>query len=132
MTVSLNGQIIGQASIATRALLNRELDRLGLTFEQSVALNLAAGGGPVTTDALVTGLRIPAAAAEAALSGLTEGGLLASDGTVTPAGGDLQRQLSARIAEITGRLYGDLPANDLVTAARVLTEVTARANAELA
>ena len=132
MTVSLNGQIIGQASIATRALLNRELDRVGLSFEQSVALNLAAGGGPVTVDALVTGLRTPTAAAEAALSGLTEAGLLAADGTVTPAGADLQKQVSARIAEITGRLYGDLPADDLVTAARVLTEVTARANAELA
>jgi len=132
MTVPLNGQTIGQASIATRALLNRELDRVGLTFEQSVALNLAAAGGPVTAGALATGLRIPAAAAEEALSGLASGGLLAPDGTITRSGADLQRQVAARVADISALLYGDLPVDDLVVAARVLTEVTARANAELA
>lgn len=132
MTLSLNGQIIGQASIATRALLNRELDQVGLTFEQSVALNLAASGAPVTADTLASPLRIPAAAAGAALSGLVEAGLLEPDGTITAAGRATQQQVGARIAAITARLYGDLPAGDLVTAARVLTEVTARANAELA
>jgi hypothetical protein len=132
VTVSLNGQIIGQASIATRALLNRELEQAGLTFEQSVALNLAASGGSVTADALAGGLRIPVADAEAALSGLAGAGLLEPDGTITAAGRAIQQQVGARIAGITARLYGDLPADDLVTAARVLTEVTARANAELA
>ena len=36
------------------------------------------------------------------------------------------------IDQITTRLYGDLPADDLATAGRVLTVITARTNAELA
>jgi hypothetical protein len=34
--------------------------------------------------------------------------------------------------QLSERLYGDLPTDDLDTAARVLTTITARAHAELA
>jgi hypothetical protein len=41
-------------------------------------------------------------------------------------------EIRSAIAVITERLYGDIPAADLATAGRVLSLVTARANAELA
>jgi hypothetical protein len=132
MTVTLNGQIIGQAERATRAVLDRLLDRLGTPFEQWVALNLTAGSGPLPAAELAGRLRIPLASAAAALSALTADGLLASDGTLTPAGRDRHAEILAGLAEITDRLYGDLPAGDLAVAGRVLTLVTARATAELA
>jgi hypothetical protein len=44
----------------------------------------------------------------------------------------LSRRISAAIAQITQRLWGDLPAEDLATAGRVLAIITERANAKLA
>ena len=41
-------------------------------------------------------------------------------------------QIRARVAGVTGRLFGDLAAADLETAGRILSIVTDRANAELA
>ncbi|MET0144027.1 MAG: hypothetical protein ABW328_04475 [Ilumatobacteraceae bacterium] len=49
----------------------------------------------------------------------------------TPAGQDRYDTVTAGIAAIAGRRYGDLPADDLATAAQVLTTVTRRARAEL-
>ena len=131
MTTPLNGQIIGQAAIATRALLTRLLDRHHLTFEQSVALRQAATSGRAAPEAVASGLRISAAKAEATVSALVERGLLDPDGHLTPPGTTLFTELDAETAAITARLYGDLPANDLHIAGRVLAEVTARANDEL-
>jgi len=45
--------------------------------------------------------------------------------------GDLGYDLSGPVTKITERMWGDLPAADLVTAGRVLSVVLARANAEL-
>ena len=52
--------------------------------------------------------------------------------TVTGAAQQLHSRIRAAIAEITQRLWGDLPAEDLATAGRVLAIITERANAELA
>ena len=52
--------------------------------------------------------------------------------TVTGAAQQLHSQIRATIAGITQRLWGDLPADDLATAGRVLAIITERANAELA
>ncbi|WNI20955.1 hypothetical protein [Streptomyces sp. ITFR-16] len=139
----VNGQIIGQAHYATRAVLERILAGTGTTFLQSVALNAVAGGeGTVERNALVarmTGtLKIDASAAETTVSELTSAGLLAEEGeapsllSLTEAGAELQRTHSTGLAGITAALYADLPAEDLAAAGRVLTEVTARANAVLA
>lgn len=129
--MTLNGQVIGQAERATRAVLDRLLDRVGTPFEQWVALNLTAVSGPVAAAELAARLRIPLAPAAAALSALAADGLLAADGTLTPAGRDRHAEITTGLAEITDRLYGDLPADDLAVAGRVLTLVTARASAEL-
>jgi hypothetical protein len=47
------------------------------------------------------------------------------------AGLALHSRIRAVVTEITGRLWGDLPAADLTTAAGVLATVIARADAEL-
>ena len=51
---------------------------------------------------------------------------------LTDAGQARYQQIRTAIGDITARLYGDLPADDLATTGRVLTTITARANAELA
>ncbi|MEU4493611.1 hypothetical protein AB0F96_09150 [Streptomyces sp. NPDC023998] len=140
---TLNGQVIGQAHYATRALLESVLAPTGTTFNQSVALNAVAGGGEaVEHGALVarmTGtLKIDESAVLATICELAESQLLqtlpgdTSRLRLTEAGRALNGRIRAAVAEITERLYGGLPAEDLQTAGRLLTLVTARANAALA
>lgn len=50
---------------------------------------------------------------------------------VTDEGRRLHSQIRAAVTQITQRLWGDLPTEDLATAGRVLSTVLARANAEL-
>jgi hypothetical protein len=52
--------------------------------------------------------------------------------TVTDAGKQLHGRIRGVVGEITGRLWGDLPAEDLAAAGRILTTVLERASAELA
>ena len=52
--------------------------------------------------------------------------------TVTGPARQLHSRIGTAVADITRRLWGDLPAEDLATAGRVLTVITDRANAELA
>ncbi|MER6119718.1 hypothetical protein [Streptomyces sp. NPDC001743] len=140
---TVNGQVIGQAHYATRAVLEGLLAADGTTFHESVALNATAdNGGSIDRHRLVermtSTLKTDTLTVEAVLAGLITQGLLeeqpgdAARLAQTAAGDALHRRHRAGIAEITTRLYADLPAEDLATAARVLTEVTARANAVLA
>jgi DNA-binding MarR family transcriptional regulator len=144
----LNGHVIGQAHYATRALLERRLDRLGVTFPQSVVLNFIGRGGQAEDGAqrverqvvigrLTGGLKIDADAAEAIVVGTTDAGLISPvEGTseleLTETGRRHLATIGAGIAELTARLYGDFPTEELAAAARVLATVTERANAELA
>lgn len=141
---TLNGQVIGQAHYATRAVLEGVLSRAGVTFHQVVALNATAdNGGVVEGDWLVgrmtSTLKIDESAVLATITALTTVGLLealparAGEGArlgFTDEGRALHGRTAAAVAEITERLYGDLPADDLATAGRLLALVTARANAE--
>lgn len=140
---TVNSQVIGQAHYATRAVLERLLATTGTSFHQCVALNATADGdGTVEhrwlADRMTATLKIDAAVAESTLFELVSAGLLAElpgDGqrlTLTAAGRELRRTTSAGTAEIAARLYADLPAEDLAAAGRVLSVVTARANALLA
>jgi hypothetical protein len=52
--------------------------------------------------------------------------------TLTDRGQQVHAELRAATTAITQRLWGDLPAEDLATAGRVLDTVLARANVELA
>ena len=138
---TLNGQVLGQAHYATRALLERELATVGVDFPQSVVLNALAGeGGALDRARLVdrmTGtLKIAEAAALTTVAELTASGLVQArpDATtlaLTEAGRSAQRRIAEAVAGITARLYGDIPADELAVAGHVLTLVKQRADAAL-
>ena len=142
---TLNGQDIGQAERATRAVLDRLLARTGTQFLGWVIINLLAAGGGALGEADLTGrithgLKIGedaahAAAAELAWQGLISREPAAGGGTqvaLTPAGMARFEQIKGGIGQVTQRLYGGLLESDLAIAHRVLATVTERANAELA
>lgn len=140
---TVNGQVIGQAHYATRAVLEGVLSTTGTTFHESVALNATAdSGGSIErhplAERMTSTLKIDTATVETVLAGLIAQGLLEAEPgdparlAMTAGGSELHRTHRAALAEITAQLYADLPAEDLAAAGRVLTEVTARANAVLA
>ncbi|MFC9247440.1 MarR family winged helix-turn-helix transcriptional regulator [Streptomyces sp. NPDC057136] len=142
-TPTVNGQIIGQAHYATRAVLEQLLAPSGTTFHQGLALNATADNGGTTERAglvarMTGSLKIDRATADATLMELTAAGLLEElpgDGTrltLTEAGRERQEDIRTGTAAIAARLYAGLPAEDLAAAGRVLIALTARANAVLA
>jgi DNA-binding MarR family transcriptional regulator len=139
----LNPQIVGQAENAHLPILASILARTGTTKNQWVALSLtAAAGGTVDHDQLaarITGaLKIDRAAAVAAITELTAAGMLSalpgeeSRVGLTDAGEARYREIRSAVDEVIGRVYRDIPADDLATAGRVLILITARLNAETA
>jgi DNA-binding MarR family transcriptional regulator len=149
---TLNGQDIGQAEHATRAILNALLAGSATTFHQWVALRVLANAESapeatasrlsVAQDAfvaqIVIGLKIDESIARATIDELVELSWVTTSDVepalvaLTDAGRAHYDQMNARLSATTERLYGDLPTDDLVTAQRVLAIVTERANAVLA
>jgi len=134
----LNTQVIGQAESALGAILDPLLARTGTTFNQWLVLTVTtASGGEIDPAALVariaTARKIDGADVEAAIGELTAIGLVSVDGplTLTAAGQARFGAIRGALEQITARLF-DFPAEQLATAGRVLSIVTARANAELA
>jgi hypothetical protein len=107
-----------------------------------VILTLAVTGGGAAdrdrfTSMVADTLKISAAEAKARLAGMVTAQQLTITGhgsavTVTGPAQQLHSRIRAAITEITQPLWGDLPAEDLATAGRVLAIITERANAELA
>ncbi|WUT00609.1 hypothetical protein OHA46_29725 [Streptomyces sp. NBC_00708] len=137
---AVNGQVIGMAHYATRAVAERLLPQ-GVTFHQALALNAAeAVGGTIERGALIERLtgavKLGLPAAERTVAELTAAGLLEERPVnllaLTADADALVQSYKAGVADIAAALYGDLPAEDLAAAGRVLTEVTARADAMLA
>jgi DNA-binding MarR family transcriptional regulator len=135
--------VIGQTEKALNAILARQLAGTGLTEPQWVTLTLTVmSGGTVDSDELtdrVAGaLKVSDAQAQARIAELAAAQLLQPpDGEESPvkltdAGRQLHGQIRTAVTQITQRLWGDLPAEELATAGRVLSTVLARANAELA
>ncbi|MGW7467245.1 hypothetical protein ACWGJT_21780 [Streptomyces xantholiticus] len=144
--ILLNSQIIGRAHYAARALLDRELRHTGTTFHQSMALNAAAGEGGTSdtgriVEVMTSTLKIDEATARDTVSELLAAELFepleALEArpdrgpcvALTEAGRTEQSRLAAVAVEFAPRVYGEIPAEDLAVAGRVLTEVIARANA---
>jgi hypothetical protein len=137
-----SAQVLGQTEKALNAILDRHLAGTGLTEPQWVTLRLAV----MSDDTLdrhhfarrVTGgLKISDAEAQAHVDELAAAQLLQLDGdqspvTVTDAGHQLHSQILTTITPLTRRLWGDLPAEDLAAAGRVLSIILQRADAELA
>ena len=136
---TLNGQVIGQAHYATRALLERAIGPLGVSFGQVLALNVLADG-PVERGHLVhritSTLKVDEPDVHEVIAGLVDADLAQVDEpaprVLTDTGHATQRGIADAVAGITDRLYGDIPADDASAAARVLTLITHRANTELA
>jgi DNA-binding MarR family transcriptional regulator len=142
MSTTFSPQLIGQTEKTLNAILYRHLADAGLDEPQWVTLTLAVrGGGPAGRDQFA---REVARAAEfdetdvhTRIAELADARLLAvSDGddaqvAATDAGRELHARIRAINTQLTERLWGDLPAEDLETAARVLGIVLQRANAEL-
>ncbi|SHM84989.1 winged helix DNA-binding protein [Actinacidiphila paucisporea] len=137
---SLNPQILGQAENAHAPILRRLLAVTGLGMTQWVALKFTAAlGGSADRDRLAgmiaDALRTDLAAAGAALRELTDAGLLAESGDdvtrlgFTDAGRAEHDRIASGIKEAIGYAYAGIPAEDLLTAGRVLTLITERLNA---
>jgi hypothetical protein len=132
--------ILGQTEKALNAILGRHLAGTGVSEPQWVVLSVAVAGGEAVDHgafaARIAGvLRVDAAQAEAEIGHLVSARLLeVADGELKPteAGLELHGRIRVFITEITERMWGDLPAEDLATTGRVLGTILARADAELA
>lgn len=143
MTAAFGTPLIGQTEKALTAILRRQLAGTGLSEQQWMTLSLiVASGGTIDGDEL-TGraarvLKVSDAHARTRIIELAAAQLLqpaGNDGSrakLTDAGQRLHRQVRTAVSEITERLWGDLPAEDVATAGRVLDTVLERANVELA
>lgn len=142
-TPTFGTQIIGQTENALNAILDRQLAGTGLSEPQWVTLTIAVMSAESVDRArfisrVAGALKITDAEAQAQIDSLAAAQTLEvpeSDGSpvsVTEAGRQLHARIRTAVAEITQRLWGDLPADDLATAGRVLGIVLERANAELA
>jgi DNA-binding MarR family transcriptional regulator len=139
---TLNPQLLGQAEAAHRALLDRILAGTGNTYPQWVALSISAAAGEAIdrrtlADRIAGALKLDDTAVQEAIAALSAAGLLEEPGNpsqvqLTDAGKELHRHVRGEIDEVIAPLYSDIPAEDLATAGRVLSEITQRANAELA
>ncbi|MFJ9905489.1 MarR family transcriptional regulator [Streptomyces sp. NPDC101152] len=135
-----DSRALGLAHYAARAVLESVLGRHGATFQQQITLRLVAvAEQPVEREALVTqvvdALKVDAADAHHVVEELGTKGLVTVDGSqvrITDAGRDLYAAVTAETGRVSARIWGDIPAQDLAAAGRVLATVTERANAELA
>jgi DNA-binding MarR family transcriptional regulator len=135
-----NARDLALAHYAARGVLENVLARHGATFQQQVALRAAiTSDGPQTPDDLLAqvqeSLKADPADIRATLDELRAEQLLVADGThlrPTDAGRELLAAVGAETTPISARIWGEIPAEDLAAAGRVLALVTERANAELA
>jgi hypothetical protein len=134
----LNTQVIGQAESALGALLEPLLVNAEITFHQWLVLTVTAtSGGSVDRGQLIARIsgarKVAAAAIEAAIAELAATGLVTAAGpvTLTDAGRGTYHRIRGAVEELTTGLF-DFPSEDLAAAGRVLSIVTARANALLA
>ncbi len=141
-TPTFDARLLGQTEKAANAILDRLLAGTGVTEPQWVALSLiATSEEPLDRSGLaerVAGaLKHGEADARARVSELVDGRLIDSPDdpgspvTLTGEGQRLYAAVRGQVVEITRRLWGDLPPEDLAAAGRVLSTVLARAESEL-
>lgn len=134
-TIAFGTRLIGQTEKTLSAILARRLEGTALSEPDWVVLNLAAAPrGAQALDEEVAGvLHVPIDEASDRVRRLVDRGLLESpERRLTSEGASLVASIRHEIGQITDRLWGDLPAADLDTAARVLSTVLDRARAEAA
>jgi DNA-binding MarR family transcriptional regulator len=140
---TFSAQLLGQTEKAANAILDRLLAGPGLSEPQWITLAITAmSDGTLDRDQLIHhvagALKVGDAEAQARVTELAVAELLhvsedeRAPVKLTDAGRQLHTRIRAEVTQITERLWGDLPAEDLATAGRILSTVLARANAELA
>ncbi|MFI6461466.1 MarR family transcriptional regulator [Streptomyces sp. NPDC050528] len=139
-TTPANARMLGLAHYAARAVLESVLTRHDLGFQQQIVLRpLALAAGPVDRDRLtadtVAALKVDEDSVRGTVDGLIAAGLVATDVSevrITEAGRALYERITKETSAASGRIWGDIPEQDLLAAGRVLTLVAERADAELA
>jgi DNA-binding MarR family transcriptional regulator len=136
---ALTTREIGMTENAFRALLLANLEGTPLDYHRWVALLTVATQGPLPHDAVVgqlhNGLKLDVTAATSVVAGLVEDGLIEvgdAGYTTTESGATLFGEVGGKIRSITQEIFSGLDNEDLAVASRVLTQLTERANAELA
>ena len=133
--------LVGQTEKALNAILDRQLAGTGITEPQWVTLTLTVvSGGTIDRAELIRRVsgatQVSQASVTERITELAAAGFLRDGGDgrvqVTDAGRAQWTQVRTAIGPITQGLWGDLPAEDLATAGRVLAIVLDRANAVLA
>ncbi|MBE1537908.1 helix-turn-helix domain-containing protein [Actinomadura algeriensis] len=139
-TPAFGTALIGQTEKALNAILDRQLTGTGITEPQWVTLTLTVTAGE-TLDRAELVRRVSGAAQFSResvadrIAELTASGFLREDGgrvQATDEGRARWTRVRTAIGPITEQLFGDLPAEDLATAGRVLSTVLDRAKAVLA
>lgn len=139
--VPFSPALIGQVEKSLGAFLRRQLAGPGLTEPQWVTLSLTImSGASLDHEQLVArvagALKTGDAATEAELSALDAMGLIAAGASGVVDATDHGREVFGTVrgasGQFTQRLWGDIAADDLEVAARVLSTILARANSEFA
>jgi DNA-binding MarR family transcriptional regulator len=134
----LSTQVIGQAESALGALLEPLLADAGITFQQWLVLTVTAASGGRTDRGQLVGRisgarKVDGTAVESAIAELAAAGLATATGplALTDSGRNVYQRVRGAVEELNAELFA-FPSEDLATAGRVLSVVTARANAVLA
>jgi hypothetical protein len=134
-------RLLGQTEKGLNAILARLLAGSGLTEPQWVTLNIAATMDeslrrPQFTSRVAGVFKVDDEEAYTHVAALIERGFLALEAddviAVTDAGRTFRSAVADQTADVTERLWGDLPVEELDTAARVLGTVLSRVEGELA
>jgi DNA-binding MarR family transcriptional regulator len=140
-TPAFSPRLLGETEKTLNAILDRHLAGSGLTEQHWITLtSVIVSGGAIDRNELVRqvvrGAKFSEQDVRARVSELVASQLLDDSAspkvTITEAGAQLHAQIRATNNELTARLWADLSAEELATAARVLGTVLVRANAELA
>lgn len=140
---TLNPSIVGRAEKAHTAVLKEVLTDTTLDESQWITLQLALGSAEQLDrasliDRVTSAAKYDPATVDSAVAALGAASLLEWRGddpnslVVTVKGHDLVAALRTKIAQRVRAAYGSIPAEDLATAARVLTSVTAKLSESLA
>lgn len=140
---TLNPSIVGQAEKAHTAVLKKVLSGTTLDEQQWITIQLAISAGDNVTrsdlvDRVVAAAKYEPHQVQVAIDALAKSSLLQDPPgdshllSVTPEGKELVSQLRQKVAAFIGETYGSVPGDDLATAARVLTTITAKLSERLA
>jgi DNA-binding MarR family transcriptional regulator len=135
---TLTTRTIGETENALNGLLSKALGDTGIDEVGWVALRLVSAMPPpvstaALTDQLCDSKKIDEATAKTVLRDLKGRGIIQIGDSIsmTPEGAKVFERLSSEVAELTAYMWEGLDAADLAAAARMLTTITARANALL-